>query len=272
MKLGNILNSSFFKNQRLTNDFHIKYTDQKYWKWIVKNYDFFLKSSSKKEIVPRIIHQIWLGSKIPIKYKIWSKSWIKHNPNYEYILWDEKKILNMGLINEKQFVQAKNFGCKSDIARYEILYKFGGIYVDTDFEALKPINSKLMTQSFIAGQVYYYKPQIGNALIISEPECSLLKAVIDNLPQYTGAATDLEILSYAGPNYLTKIIFKNRFLKNIVILPGQYFYPWPNFMLNSSHSRYSWSTNKTFAIHHWESCWSKKSLKLRLFDLVKKLL
>ena len=54
-------------------------------------------------------------------------------------------------LNEKQFLQAKNFGCKSDIARYEILHKFGVIYVDTDFEALKPIDLKFMTQSFVVG-------------------------------------------------------------------------------------------------------------------------
>jgi mannosyltransferase OCH1-like enzyme len=278
MKLGNILNSDFFKHQRLNNDFHIKYTnqikyaDQKYWKWILKKYDFFSKSSLKKEIVPRIIHQIWLGSKIPTKYEIWRKSWMKHNPNYEYILWDEKKILDMELINKKQFVKAKNLGCKSDIARYEILYKFGGIYVDTDFEALKPIDPKFMTQSFIAGQLYDYRPQIGNGLIISVPKCSLLKALIDNLPKYSEVKTYSEIMSYAGPFYLTKIIFKNMFLKNVVILPSQYFYPWPSFMIHSERNRYSWATKKTFAMHHWEASWLKKSFISRLFDYIKKLL
>lgn len=272
MTLRNIINSKFFKHQRLISDFHIKYNDQEYWEWIIKKYDFFLKGSLKKEIVPRTIHQIWLGSKCPTKYDKWRKSWTKHNPDYEYILWDEKKILNMGLINEKQFLQAKNFGCKSDIARYEILYKFGGIYVDTDFEALKPIDQKFMTQSFVVGLLFDYKPQISNALIISEQKCSLLKAVIDNLPKYTKATTGLEILNYSGPNYLTKIIFRNRFLKNITILPSQYFYPWPNFMLHSHANSYSWVTKQTIAIHHWEVSWLKQSLILRLFNMAKKLL
>ena len=90
--LGKILNSSFFKHQRLQDQFHIKWMDQKYWEWIVEKYDLFLDSSIKNEIVPRTIHQIWLGSKVPKKYDIWRNSWIKYNPDFEYILWDEKKI------------------------------------------------------------------------------------------------------------------------------------------------------------------------------------
>ena len=155
-----ILNSNFFKHQRLQDDFHIKFINKEYWEWIVEKYDFFLNSSEKKEIVPRTIHQIWLGSKVPKKYDMWRKSWMKHNPEFEYILWNEKKILETGLINEKQFKQTRNYGLKSDIARYEILYKYGGIYADTDFEALKPVDSKLLSQSFVAGQLFEYKPQI----------------------------------------------------------------------------------------------------------------
>ena len=122
-----VLNSNFFKHQRIKTDFHIKCIDLEYWEWINKRYDHFINVNKNQVIVPRIIHQIWLGSKVPKKYDIWRKSWMKKNPEFEYILWDENKILKMGLINEKQFIQAKSFGIKSDIARYEILYNFGGI-------------------------------------------------------------------------------------------------------------------------------------------------
>ena len=35
-------------------------------------------------------------------------------------------------------LEQKILGEKSDIFRYEILYRFGGVYVDTDFECIKP--------------------------------------------------------------------------------------------------------------------------------------
>jgi mannosyltransferase OCH1-like enzyme len=271
-KLAKILCSNFFKNQRLFDDFHIKLTGKKDWVRIIKKYDFFLNRSLKKEIVPRTIHQIWLGSKVPQKYDKWRKSWMKHNPDFNYILWDEKKILKMGLINEKQFIQTKNFAVKSDIARYEILYNFGGIYVDTDFEALKPIDSKFLTQSLVVGLQFDYSPQIGNAMIIAKSKCNVLKTAINNLPKHQGEMSPLEVMDYCGPHYLTKTIFKSKLPEDILILPSQYFYPWPNFMLHSDKSPYDWVTQNTFGIHHWAVSWSKKSFLIRLFNKTKKLL
>lgn len=271
ISLGEMLESSFFKHQRLREDFHTKWTDSKHWEWIIRQYDLFLSSPEKKEIVPRTIHQIWIGSSIPKKYDMWRKSWMKKNPEYKYILWDENKILKMGLINEKQFMQAKNFGIKSDIARYEILYNYGGIYADTDFEAIKPVDSKLLSQSFVAGVLFDYKPQINNAFIISKPKCDLLKKVIHNISEYRSEMSGLEVLDYTGANYLSKIIYSNKFIKDILILPSQYLYPWPDFMSYEKRNPYFWNTNVTFAIHHWEGSWMYKSLLSRIFNKIKKI-
>jgi mannosyltransferase OCH1-like enzyme len=41
------------------------------------------------------------------------------------------------------FDRASNFGEKSDIWRYEILFRLGGVYVDTDFECVRPFDSLL---------------------------------------------------------------------------------------------------------------------------------
>jgi mannosyltransferase OCH1-like enzyme len=45
----------------------------------------------------------------------------------------------MILKNQKAYSLAKNWGMKSDILRYEILQKFGGVYIDTDYECLQNI-------------------------------------------------------------------------------------------------------------------------------------
>ena len=134
---------------------------------------FIVKISGK--IIPKKIHQIWIGKKIPKEYKKWTKTWMKNNPEYEYFLWDENKILQLNLYNEKQFKKASNPAVKSDIARYEILYRFGGIYVDTDFESLKKINDYFLTYSFVAGQLFGYKPEINNAILFSSKKSKILE-------------------------------------------------------------------------------------------------
>jgi hypothetical protein len=77
--------------------------------------------------IPKIIHHIWLGSELPEKYKAWQKTWLTHHPDWEYRLWTQKEIDEFGLKNRTQFDAARTYGEKSDIALYEILYRFGGV-------------------------------------------------------------------------------------------------------------------------------------------------
>jgi len=269
--LGYILSSKFFQSSRVDNDFHSKFMDADYWQWIIEKYENFLKNKESHEIVPRTIHQIWIGSKVPKKYDQWRESWKKMNPDYDYVLWDEKKILETGLINEKQFLQVKNPAIKSDLARYELLYKFGGIYADTDFEALKPLEPSFLTRSFIAGQVFHYAPQAANGLIMAAPGAKILEIVIESLPEYPGEMSPMEVLHYCGAFYLSEQIWRHKEqLEDVAIMPSQYFYPWPNFMIHSQRDRYTWATEETVAIHHWEMSWMKKSLLARMLKRIKR--
>ena len=82
--------------------------------------------------IPKIIHQIWLGpNKRP---DIWMDSWkndyINKYPEWTYKLWTEKEINEINLTNKKQYENEKFYNGKSDIARYEILYQFGGVFID----------------------------------------------------------------------------------------------------------------------------------------------
>ena len=92
--------------------------------------------------IPKVIHQIHLGGKeFSDKQLKWQKSWKDYNPDWEYILWDYQKILKNLDINHLNILnQCKNFSEKSDILRFEILYNYGGLYIDTDFECLKNID------------------------------------------------------------------------------------------------------------------------------------
>jgi mannosyltransferase OCH1-like enzyme len=271
--LEKILKSSFFQNQRLPDDFHIKWRDPEYWTWIISQYqNFMINSENKREIVPKKIHQIWINGKVPKKYEVWRNSWIKNNPDYEYFLWDEKKILELELTNYKQFVKTKYPVVKSNLARHEILYKFGGIYVDTDFESLKKIDKKYLTRSFVAGQMFHYTPHINDALMISTKGSKVSELVINGFKnrKCSDVMSPMEILKYCGVFYLTDIIRKNRNeLKDVVIMPSQYFYPWPNFFKSNHQNRYSYTTNKSWAIHHWEVSWYKNSIFNRILKKIK---
>src|SRR6187402_370569 len=100
-------------------------------------------------MIEKIIHQIWFQGKnnIPMSYPNYSDSWIKNNPDYEYVFWDQQKInklINMYYPQYKEkynaYTQIIN---KIDMAKLIILYHYGGIFVDLDSESFKPINKLL---------------------------------------------------------------------------------------------------------------------------------
>ena len=57
-------------------------------------------------------------------------SWIEKHPDWEYMLWTEENIPK--LINYKHFVATYKLSGKANIVRYELLYRYGGVYIDAD--------------------------------------------------------------------------------------------------------------------------------------------
>ncbi|MFC1841579.1 glycosyltransferase [Candidatus Dependentiae bacterium] len=214
--------------------------------------------------IPKIIHQIWLGSngKLPEKYWNFQKSWIDNHPDWEYMLWTEKEIDEFGLKNRKQYDATKNYGVKADIARYEILYKFGGLYIDTDFECLKPFDILHHICDFYSGSAYGNNAGIFNGLIGASPGHPILLECINNI-QSTSKKREAyrDITSRTGPVYFTRCFFKSIYSHSgpSVILPVTYFYPWPHYFKdqNSQEQVKKWVNPESFAIHHWFVAWNK---------------
>ncbi len=51
----------------------------------------------------------------------------------------------------------ENLGAKSDLLRYELLYQFGGVYIDIDVVLLQPLDILNHTYEFYTGLMPNYK-------------------------------------------------------------------------------------------------------------------
>lgn len=263
--------NKFTQHSKFHWDFLKKIEDVESWNQVVKRYDLWLKRGDVDFQIPKIIHQIWLGSPLPKKYKLWCESWVKYNPNYKYILWDDKKLLKLGLANNKNYLATTNLAAKSDIARYEILKKFGGVYVDTDFECFKSLDDLLHGTSFFVGQAFHTKPHLLNSIIGSSPNHPVLNHLIASIKAPVIGDDFQLIFNVTGPNALTRIFMalSNELPESNVILPSDYFYPWPNFLLSDSLGRYNYKTENSYGMHHWEVSWLRKSFSSRISILIK---
>ncbi len=232
------------------------------WNIVKALYDNFQLSNEIK--IPKIIHQIWLGGKLPEPYMALTKSWKRYNPDWEYVLWTDDTIKNIDFINAEAISKTNNPGMKSDIIRYEILNKYGGLYVDTDFECIKPFE-ELNKLSFYAGLVFNKNVEVAIGLIGSVPGHGIISDCINNI-KYTGEKDWVDIFNTTGSWFFTKHFINNVNVqtRDIVAFPSVYFYPLPNtkrsldltgFGVNHKSKIKKHLTDFSYAIHWWHVSW-----------------
>ena len=218
----------------------------------------------KDPLIPKIIHHIWLGSPFPEKYKILRETWQKYHPDWTFILWTDEDIENFCLENKDLYDESSNYGVKSDIARYEILYRIGGLYVDTDFECVKSFDVFHHCCDFYAGAAPWERVLIYNGLIGSAPGHPVIRYCIDNLCSSGGKKESGAEIDYRTGPYFFSLCFFSALRKckgPSVIFPAAYFYPWPHYQRHkdSRTEIVSWVRPETFGIHHWHVSWMKEN-------------
>lgn len=124
-----------------------------------------LSSSSQNFSIPHILHIIWIGPKpFPAESISNIESWIRWHPNWTYKFWTDRprplphRAMELSFIDslgafplQACFLESNNYGEKSDILRYEILYREGGVYTDHDVECFCSFDSLINHFDFFCG-------------------------------------------------------------------------------------------------------------------------
>jgi inositol phosphorylceramide mannosyltransferase catalytic subunit len=254
----------------------MKYTDETFDQLIAKSYsyDTIACSSSEWKVarqlyrrnyvntdgetrIPKIIHQIWLGGKLPEKYLPLVLTWQNVHPTWIHQLWTDEDIRTLELSPRIQhaFDTCTNIGMKADIIRYHILDIFGGLYVDTDFECLKPFDD-LRYLEFFTGIAYDRDFTLYNGLIATVPKHPIIKSCL-NVGAYSGN-NPTKIMEATGPYHLTKCFNKNAFIdtKGVVAFPMDFFYPLPNNKRREEDTK-KYIKPVSYGIHYWDVSWLK---------------
>jgi Mannosyltransferase OCH1 and related enzymes len=221
--------------------------------------------------IPKIVHQIWLGGKVPEIYLNWMSSWANLH-GWTYKLWMDEDVKTLSMHNRDLYDKTKNVGEKSDILRLEILLKYGGVYVDTDLACMRPEFFEELHQKFdfyiaveplFHGIVQEYKIfKFCNAIIASIPQHTLVKDLIINLKANYLAYANQSIFQRTGPNYLTRIIsqyeLRGAHKQRNMYLPCSFFYP---FTICETKNYINCPEKimdlfpETAGIHYWAGSW-----------------
>ncbi len=196
-----------------------------------------------RRVIPKVFHQIWLGpDPLPAEFEPYQESWRYHHPGWELRLWDEDN-LPAGLRREEVYDRERQPVERADILRLELLWRFGGVYVDTDFECFKSIDGLLEGVEFFTGLMKAAgkaKPaRVNNAIFGSVPGHPLLGRAIEELRAHEiGVRYDKHL---SGAMFFNALVMDN---PDVTIFPPEYFYP------STELER-----EQAFGIHHAARLW-----------------
>jgi len=226
-------------------------------------------TASKELKIPKIIHQIWIGASVPEEFKRFQDSWQMHHPDWEYKLWTQHDISSLHLYNEDLVHQSRNPGEISDLMRYEILYRYGGVYLDFDFECLQSLEPLHYLYDFYIG----IQPldseivQLGIGIIGSIPGHPLLKECIERV-KHTWKTIGNKPTARTGPIYCTKVFYavENNIDTCDIAFPASYFYPLGCCEYGAAKTK--WIEAGAFAVHHWAKSWLYPSFRRPEFQTI----
>jgi mannosyltransferase OCH1-like enzyme len=217
-------------------------------------------------LIPKTINYIWLGQKPmhPLMTK-WREGWGSLHPGWDIKTWTESRSAPTRLTNgdgdmidcifPSLLDRCCNLSQKSNIWRYLILERLGGLYLDTDFEPLRNIEDLINDEEAFAGRSHGTPPATMPALptpglIGCTPHHPWLQDLVSDIPTRDPAISRSLGFSYfheiterhPGVTLFEPDVFYSQHWEQ----PGHYKSPIPA----TAH-----------AVHRWSSKWFPDSFR-----------
>lgn len=214
-------------------------------------------------MIPKKIHYCWFGGKEkPEDVKRYIASWKKCCPDYEIREWNESNFD----IHENDYCreayEAKKWAFVADVARLTVLEKYGGIYMDTDVEVVRPFDDLLTYGAFMC---FENKDSVSIGTLGMEKGSPV---IADFLAPYENRhfiredgscdfTTNLKIItSVLIDKYHLILNGKKQLLPHRVLV-----LPMESFIAKDSMTGWIMADESTYAIHHYAASWYDEDIR-----------
>ena len=184
-------------------------------------------------MIPKKIHYCWFGrGEMPQLAKDCISTWHKYMPDWEYKLWNEDNFN----INYNDYTReaygAKKYAFVSDVARLYALVKEGGLYLDTDVEAVRPFNDLLKYNAFLGFEGSKYSP-VGTCVMASVANSCWASEMLRAYDGRHFVKPDGTFDDTTNVQFITQLMVNNGFkqdgkeqeYKDVHVFPVDYFCP-----------------------------------------------
>ncbi len=177
-------------------------------------------------MIPKRIHFIWVGDETKCPTNCMD-TWRALNPEYEFILWGNKELHEQDWFNAPHIkaMFERELNGVADMMRWEILHAMGGIVVDADSIALKPLSDDLLDcEAFACWENEIARPGlIAAGYFGCEAGNALVEQIIHDIHDEPTVTHDMAWKT-VGPLRLTESYRKYRYSR-LRIYPSHYFIP-----------------------------------------------
>ena len=198
----------------------------------------------RRQLIPRIVHRTWLGwtGPMPDQLVAYGESWSRHHPDWEMRLWTAADLPD--LVPDELVQRCRSHAECSDLMRFELLRRHGGVYLDTDFECLRPLDPLLQgVEAFAAWETDH---RVGTAIL----------GCVPGHPAFERAARESRVTvglgdnsaESTGPGFWTTILIDH---PEVCIFPIKTFYPYGW----DEPQRRDEAFRESYAVHHWDGSW-----------------
>lgn len=216
-------------------------------------------------MIPRIIHYCWFGQNPlpPLAVKC-IESWKRYCPGYEIKEWSEDNFDIHCCQYVEEAYSAKKWAFVTDYVRLYVLKEFGGIYMDTDVEVLKPLDRFLVHPAFSG---FEQQTSIPTGIIASEKKNLWISHLLSYYKERSFIKPDGNYDFTTNVEIITKMTTqKYRFTPNntyqqlsndVVLYPTEYFCP-KNYLTGETIL-----TINSHTIHHFNGSWLTRTQKIK---------
>ena len=217
-------------------------------------------------MLPKIIHYCWFGgNEKPEQAKKCIASWMNCCPDYELREWNED---NFSLEACPQYVRdayaAKKYAYVTDYVRLNVLYRFGGFYMDTDVELLNNLDDFLEDE----GVIGFENDQFVNSgqMLAAEAGHPVLREMMDCYDKIQFYKADGSMYLLGCPHVNTDVLVRHGLVRNgqEQKVAGFHIYPADWFNPLDSATGELIKTPNTVSVHWYSMSWISPWRRLRV--------
>lgn len=225
-------------------------------------------------MIPKIIHYCWVGgTPKPASVLYCIDSWRKFCPEYKIVEWNESNYNFSKNEYMRQAYESKKWGFVPDYARLDIIYEYGGIYLDTDVELRKSFDELLENQAFMGfentGDGEFFV-NCGHGFG-AEPHHKIIKEARDLYDNMKFINADGTCNMLPSPHYTTQSLKKfglvqenkDQELEDMVVYASDVLCP-KNFRTGEINLM-----ERTVSIHHFTASWLDEKIKKEMEHIQK---